>query len=163
MGFEKNISKVFGLKDDEWLKHSNPISVWTRFMVLPILVLAIWSRVWIGWFSLILILLIMIWTFINPKLFKKPKTFNSWSAKCVLGEKILVEKNKSKIPKHHITAKNILTIIQVIGSIFLIYGLYNLHFWSTLMGTVVVYLGKMWFLDRMVWLYEDMKNELSIK
>jgi hypothetical protein len=156
---ENNISKVFGLKDDKWLNHANPISVWTRFIVLPFLILAIWSRVWIGWFSLILIILLIIWIFINPKFFKKPKTFDSWASKCVLGEKILSE-NKIKIPKHHLTAKNILTAIQGIGSIFLIYGLYKLDFWPTLIGVILVYMGKMWFLDRMVWLYEEMKDKL---
>lgn len=25
-------------------------------------------------------------------------------------------------------------------------------------GAALVYLGKMWFVDRMAWLYEDMKN-----
>ena len=30
------------------------------------------------------------------------------------------------------------------------------------MGIVLAYLGKSWFLDRMVWLYEDMKNENEI-
>jgi hypothetical protein len=33
-----------------------------------------------------------------------------------------------------------------------------LHMWATIFGTVVVILGKTWFLDRMVWLCEDMNN-----
>lgn len=157
MELEKNISNVFGLKDDEWLQHANPISVWTRFITLPFLVFVIWSRVWIGWWSVLFIILLIIWILINPKLFKKPKTYDSWASKCVLGEKILSE-NKVKIPKHHIVTKNILTAVQGVGSIFLIYGLYKLDFWPTLVGTILVYMGKMWFLDRMVWLYEEVKK-----
>jgi hypothetical protein len=33
-----------------------------------------------------------------------------------------------------------------------------LAIWPTLLGATVVYLSKLWFIDRMVWLYEDMKN-----
>ncbi|MFC2044021.1 DUF6653 family protein [Chloroflexota bacterium] len=31
------------------MKHVNPWSVWTRYSVLSIIVLAFWSRVCIGW------------------------------------------------------------------------------------------------------------------
>ncbi|MFW5697755.1 MAG: DUF6653 family protein [Fimbriimonadaceae bacterium] len=37
----------------------------------------------------------------------------------------------------------------------------TLQIWPTVLGTVVVYLGKMWFLDRMVWLYEEMSEKNS--
>jgi hypothetical protein len=158
MTLEKRISGIFGLHDDRWLNHANPISVWTRFIILPLLVLSIWSRIWINWFSLIPIIIILIWSFINPRIFNKPRTTDSWSAKCVLGERILANRKNIPIPTNHIIAKNILTAIQSAGVIFLIYGLYELHFWATLVGVIVVYLGKMWFLDRMVWLYEDMKE-----
>jgi hypothetical protein len=28
------------------MRHANPVSVWTRFAVLPLLALAVWSREW---------------------------------------------------------------------------------------------------------------------
>jgi hypothetical protein len=34
-----------------------------------------------------------------------------------------------------------------------------LQVWPVLLGLTLVILGKMWFLDRMVWIYEDMKNK----
>ncbi len=33
--------------------------------------------------------------------------------------------------------------------------------WGLGVGTVLVYAGKVWFLDRMVWLYEDMKDSTT--
>jgi hypothetical protein len=33
--------------------------------------------------------------------------------------------------------------------------------WGLGVGTVLVYAGKVWFLDRMVWLYEDMKDSTA--
>jgi hypothetical protein len=41
----------------------------------------------------------------------------------------------------------------------LIWGLVDLSIWPTLLGVVLVYLGKLWFIDRMVWIYQDMKDE----
>lgn len=37
-------------------------------------------------------------------------------------------------------------------------GTAALQVWPTLLGAVMVYCGKLWFLDRMVWLYEKMKE-----
>lgn len=45
------------------------------------------------------------------------------------------------------------------GIPLLIHGLYLLEIWPTLLGAVLIYLGKMWFIDRTVWLFEDMKDQ----
>ncbi len=159
MSLEKQIAQVFNLKGDHWLKHANPLSVWTRFATLPFLVLAIWSRVWISWYCLIPIATLIIWLMINPTLFKKPKKINTWASKSVLGERYWSERKKNKVPKRHNTPILILTILQTISGIILIIGLWQLEINLTIMGTIMVYLTKMWFLDRMVWVYEDMQNE----
>ena len=47
------VTKLFGLEGEGWMRHANPVSVWTRFAVLPMGALAVWSREWIGakaWF-----------------------------------------------------------------------------------------------------------------
>jgi len=163
MSLEKNISKIFGIKNDEWLQHANPLSVWTRFVTLPFLSLALWSRVWLGWYSLIPIFLIILWVFINPRAFKKPRSTNNWASKAVLGERVLANKDKVEIPQHHLKAKNILSIVQSLGGIFWLFGIIKLEIWPLVLGVVVIYLGKMWFLDRMVWLFEDMKDHSEYK
>ena len=38
------VTRAFGLSGDAWMRHANPASVWTRFAVLPMLVISIWSR-----------------------------------------------------------------------------------------------------------------------
>ena len=48
MTVERKIASAFRLNDKNWMKHANPWSVWTRYSVLPLIVLAFWSRVWIG-------------------------------------------------------------------------------------------------------------------
>ena len=54
----------------------------------------------------------------------------------------------------------ILTILQSIGGILLIISLWKLEINLTIIGTLTIYLSKMWFLDRMVWIYEDMNKKV---
>lgn len=163
MALEKGIAKVFGLEGDSWERHTNPWSIWTRFATLPFLILAVWSRIWIGWYCLIPIVVLIIWLLINPTLFKKPKSFDNWGAKSVFGERYWSERKKRPVPEHHNTPILILTILQTIGGILLIAGLWKLDIHLTVVGAVLTYMAKMWFLDRMVWIHEDMKHNTSLQ
>lgn len=158
MTLEKRIAKIFKLDGENWMKHTNPWSIWTRFATLPFIILAVWSRVWIGWYSLIPISIVIIWIIINPTLFKKPKSIDNWGSKAVLGERYWSERKTVAVPKHHSTPVLILTILQTVGGIILMIGLWKLEINLTIIGTITAYMAKMWFLDRMVWVFEDMKT-----
>jgi len=158
MTFERKIAKLFKLTDENWMKHTNPWSVWTRYSGLPIIVLAFWSRVWIGWWSLIPIIISLAWMYFNPRLFKKPKSTKNWASEGVLGERVWLNRDKMDVPKHHKTLPNILNGISAVGMILLIWATVVLSIWPAIFGVSLVYLGKSWYLDRMVWLYEDMKH-----
>lgn len=158
MTLEKKIAKTFNLGGDNWMKHANPWSVWTRFSTLPFLILAIWSRIWFGWYSIIPISILVFWLIINPTLFKRPNNFDNWASKAVFGEKYWSERKQKPVPKKHEIPIMILTILQTIGGLVLVIGLWKLDLSFTINGTIIIYLSKMWFLDRMVWIYEDMNR-----
>lgn len=162
MGAIKSLESFFGLNDEAWQRHANPWSVWTRMIVLPLFALSVWSRVWIGWYSLLLVGLIIVWTFINPRFFRKPRTTKTWASKAVMGERVWLNHDKIPLLRHHSKAIVILNSITALGLPFLIWGLYVMHFWMVMMGLVIVLFGKMWFLDRMVWVFEDMKSSSKI-
>ncbi|OIQ17200.1 MAG: hypothetical protein BM556_13385 [Bacteriovorax sp. MedPE-SWde] len=153
----KSIQKVFGMTDEVWDKHSNPWSVWTRFASLPFLILAFWSAHHIGIYSLIPILILVAWLWINPRLFSRPNTQESWASKAVLGEKIWINDRDSRIINKHSTVVRFSTAISFIGFLFLIRSVYAQDVTMCLLSTIILYTGKMWFLDRMVWVYEDKK------
>ncbi|HEU4910034.1 MAG TPA: DUF6653 family protein, partial [Propionibacteriaceae bacterium] len=90
--------RLFGLKGEGWLRHANPISVWTRFAVLPMLALSIWSRTWIGLWSLVPIALSLVFMIINPVLFPKPRSTKNWASKGVFGERIWADRTKVELP-----------------------------------------------------------------
>ncbi|AIY89355.1 Cytochrome c biogenesis factor [Geoglobus acetivorans] len=159
MSMERAIAKRFGLESPEdWMRHANPRSVITRFTTLPLLVLAVWSRVWLGWYSLIFVGVVVAWSMINPTLFAKQTKIDSWWSKCVAGEYFWANRDKFPVADYHYGVIRVLTFLQAAGGVFLIVGMYLLDVWMTIAGVVWVYLSKMWFLDRMVWIYEEMKD-----
>ncbi len=162
MTLEKNIASVFKMDDQTWSRHANPWSVWTRFIILPFLILALWSRVWLGWWCIIPTAIVLLWTWFNPRLFPQPNTTNNWASKAVLGERVWLNRNEISIPESHQNLPNILNLISASGLPFLVWGIVHLEIYPTLLGAILVYAGKLWFLDRMVWLYEEMKDTNSI-
>lgn len=159
MDYGKQLEKLMGMSDETWKRHANPWSVWTRFVILPFLALAIWSRIWFGWWCLVPIAILLFWTVINPRFFGKPETTDHWASKATFGERVWLNKAAINIPGHHIRAANILNMITALGLVPLIYGLLNYDLLAVLLGLCMVILGKLWFLDRMVWLFEEMKGK----
>lgn len=155
MNANQLLLRLFLPNKDSWLRHANPWSIWSRFATLPFIVFAIWSRVWIGWYCLIPLLLLIVWVVVNPTLFKPPENFDSWGSKAVLGERAYMRRSDVAIPKHHNQPIRILNILQTLSGLVLAIGLWDLNLYLTIHGLTSVYLTKMWFLDRMVWLYAD--------
>lgn len=159
MDFFKATEKLMTMDEEAWSCHANPWSVWSRFSCLPLLVFAIWSRVWLGWGALIPLALVIFWTWYNPRAFGPPSSTNNWASKGTFGERVFLNRKNIPIPTHHQHAAHVLAFLSLPGLIILIYGLSVLQIWATLCGTVMTILPKIWFVDRMVWLYEDMKEK----
>jgi hypothetical protein len=159
MTLERKIAQLFNLNDENWMRHANPVSVWTRYSVLPVIVLAFWSRAWIGWWCLIPGLASLLWMCFNPIVFKKPRSTKNWASKAVLGERVFLNRDKVPIPdKHRIPLHGLLNGLSFIGLVLAIWSTVYYSVWGAILGVALAYLGKSWFLDRMVWLYEDMKE-----
>lgn len=160
MTLERKIAQLFKLTDENWMKHANPISVWSRYSVLPFILFSFWSRIWIGWWCLVPVFLSLVWLFFNPILFNKPKSTRNWASKAVLGERVYLNRDKIAIPKHHVTPLiNLLNIISFIGLVLAIWSVVYYSIWGAVFGITLTYIGKSWFLDRMVLLYDDMKDD----
>lgn len=159
MAYERAMAQAFGMDERTWARHANPWSVWTRNTALPLLVLAIWSRAWLGWWSIAPVAIAVLWTWLNPRLFPVPPSTDNWASKAVLGERVWLRRGEVPLPPHHRRAPHLLSALAALGLPFLAWGLYHLQIWPTLFGTLLVFAGKLWFLDRMVWIYEDMKDQ----
>jgi hypothetical protein len=123
-----SVTRLFGLEGDNWMRHANPVSVWTRFAILPLLALAVWSREWIGWWSLAAVALALVFMMVNPLLFPPPRSTRHWATRGVFGERIWTDRAKVEL--------DLLAVVS---------------------GVVVTQVAKAWFIDHMVLLFEDMK------
>lgn len=155
MDVYKGAEKVMGMDAEAWARHTNPLSVYSRMTCLPLIALAIWSRVWFGWWALIPLAAALTWTWLNPRLFSAPKSLDNWASKGVLGEQIFLDRANRNIADHHVRMAKILTGVSVVGMVILAWGLWVLHGWAVILGLLVTIVPKLWFVDRMVWILQD--------
>jgi hypothetical protein len=151
------VARAFGLEGELWMRHANPVSVWTRFAVLPLLAVSLWSRAWIGWWCLVPVALSLLWMVVNPRFFSAPRSTKNWASKGVLGERLFTgdpstfpSEFRSKVPQ-------VTTTIQVVGCAVLVYGLVVFDALAVVTGVVLMQVAKLWYIDRMVLLFEAMK------
>ena len=156
MTLERKLAFAMSMDDATWLRHANPWSVWSRASVLPLVTLAIWSRHWLGAWSWAAVVVALAWMWANPRVFDRPKTMSHWASRGVLGERVWLNRDAVPVPERHRVVPHVLNVITAVGTAFVVWGLVTLALWPTLLGSVLIYCGKLWFLDRMVWLYEDM-------
>jgi len=155
----KAAERAFAMDDETWARHANPLSGWTRLPIAPLIVLAIWARVWIGWWCLLPTILLIGWAWINPRTFPPPARADTWMSRAVHGERVLLNAADIPIPTHHAAATRWLTFASVLGLPPLAYGLWVLEVGWVIAGLVHAVGAKLWMLDRMVWLYDDMAKE----
>ena len=150
------LERLMGMDAATWQRHANPLSVYTRYTALPLLAMAIWSRVWLGWWALLPVALAVAWIWLNPRLFGVPASTRSWASRSVLGEQVWLRRRQVPIPPEHARAALLLSIANGAFSLLVVYGLVMLDMAATVAGLALVILVKSWFLDRMVWLFETM-------
>jgi hypothetical protein len=159
MAWEDHIARAFAMDEAAWARHANPWSGWTRVATLPLLVLAAWSRVWIGpWWAATLFAALLLWTWINPRAFPPPAGRDAWMTRGVLGERHWLARDAVPVPAHHRRVPHLLSALAALGVPLLVWGVAMLQVWPTLLGLALAMLGKLWFVDRMVWLQRDMEG-----
>ncbi|WP_245416127.1 DUF6653 family protein [Microvirga sp. 17 mud 1-3] len=152
------IARLFAMDERTWERHASPWSVWTRVASFPLLLLAIWSHAWIGPWAILAVALVAVWLWLNPRLFRPPARTDSWSAMATFGERVWLNRKAVPIPAHHARMANILSVVAALDALPAFAGAVLTDLTAALTGAAVVMLGKLWFCDRMVWLYRDMKE-----
>ncbi len=150
--------KLMSMDEKTWNRHANPWSVYSRFTTLPLISLAFWSREWLEVYYIAAVALSFFWVWLNPRLFSVPQKTNNWASMGTFGERIYLNKKHENIAAHHLRACNTLQLLSVIGMPILVYGLYELDLWIVILGNFWIMTFKAWFVDRMVWLYMDLKD-----
>ncbi len=158
MKIEKAMSRWFQMSDEVWERHANPLSVWTRYPCLPVLALSIWSRVWIGGWAWIPVVLTLLWIWLNPRVFPKPSSIDNWASKSVLGERLWLNQDQAPIVIRHRAIIGVSNSVAAAGAILCVYGLVVFDSYHVTYGIILTLIGKSWFLDRMVWIYQEERS-----
>jgi hypothetical protein len=161
MTIDAKLAKAFGLEGEAWQRHANPWSVYTRIPIPPLLVGAIWTRKWIGWRSLVPVGLVCAWAVINPRAFPPPRSLDRWASRGVLGETYWANRKEVPVPPRHRVAPQVLGAVSALGVPFVARGLVVKNGWMVLFGLAVQEAGKIWFIDRMALLYDDVSPSSS--
>ena len=78
----------------------------------------------------------------------------------MLGERIWAEGDKESMPAQFRSyAPTVAQLYQVLGVAALAYGLIVLNPLVTVLGVLIVQGGKVWYIDRMVLLFDGMKTD----
>jgi hypothetical protein len=126
---------------------------------LPLLTLVLWSRIWLGWWTLVLVALVLLWTWWNPRTFSEPASLDNWMSQGVLGERVWLNRKNIPISKHFERVASILSFVSLFGLLPYIWGLVQLEIWPTILSLTMTMGAKLWFIDRMVWLFADMQDQ----
>lgn len=152
-------TKLMSMDEATWQRHANPWSVWTRVVTgIPVVFFAVWSIKLYGGWSLGIIAISCLWLWLNPRLFPVPKNTNNWGSKATFGERVWLNRSLFPIPAQHQRVALFLLIVTSVGFVVGIVGAYLHLLLPMVCGGIISWFGKMWFCDRMVWLYDEMKD-----
>ncbi len=154
MDFADSVARTFRMDDDTWRRHANPWSVWTRFAAIPAMLLAIWSRTWIGWWSLVPILAVVVWLFVNPWAFPPVDELRGWTAKGIYGERAWL-RDRTIVPADHRAVLRLLVVLGSAGFAMIVWGLLVLDVWPTVFGATLVVVAQLWRIDRFTRLWDE--------
>lgn len=149
------VERVMDMDDEMWARHTNPWCGWSRIAVLPLLAIVIWGRIWWGWWALPLTVVVLLWGWLNPRVFSPPSSTDPWMSRGILGLRLWVERENTPIPEEHARVAGYLSIALGVGVLVMLAGVLALSAGWTIAGLVASVGAVLWFLDRMVWLKAD--------
>jgi hypothetical protein len=125
--------------------------------VLPLPVASTWSRVWLGWWCIVPLLLSVIWLFINPLFFAPPRSTST-------GRPSPFSESGSGSIAHvlppgrfPVPCASACAVVPGLGLVPLVYGFIAFDAVATLTGVSTVEGGKLWYLDRMARLFDEVE------
>jgi hypothetical protein len=133
-----------------WQKYANPLSGWCHFYTYPLLIIAVYFHSW--YLALLAFGLFVLGPFLLPEPSKK----KYWITRAILGEQIFYRR-QFFLQRHLATT---ILALSLLTFAFALLTAYNQHYYLCLSFVVLTILFRMWFLDKMVAIY-DRNQELS--
>ena len=161
MKFTDRVLAAMSPDDRTWARHANPWSVWTRFAAIPLVVLAIWSRAWIGWWALLSVAAVAVWLWANPRVFPAVHTPTAWSSKGIFGEQRWA-RDRTAMPAGFGFAQRCWLVGGLTGAGLLGWGLVSYRIWPTVFGATLIGYGQLWRIDRLAIFYDAEVHDAEV-
>lgn len=146
------------MSDEAWARHANPLSVYSRVIGGTFVFGAFWSPFHLGLWGIVPIGAALSWIWLNPRLFRPPRNTDDWATQAVLGERAFINRGQVSIPRHHVTAALTASGLALLFLLIAVVGFLDRDFWLAFAGWHAATVAKLWFCDRMVWLWRDMRT-----
>jgi hypothetical protein len=141
-----------------WERHASPWSVWTRFPILPAAVVVLFARGALGGWTVGLLAALALWSWLNPRAFPPPRSTAGWASRAVMGERVWLNRAAVPLPPGSGRAVGLALAVTLLGLPPLAWGVWRLAPGPALAGLALTLGGKLWFLDRMVRLFDAMRD-----
>lgn len=129
-----------------WRRHSDPKSGWSRTVVLPALLYAIYHREWK------LAAAAVVFTILNPLLFSPPETDNAWMTRVVLAERWWSDRDRGVIGVEY---PNVLNTVNIPVTLYAIIAAYRQQPRRTALAGAGAMLLKFWYVGELVREYDS--------
>ncbi|RDI45235.1 DUF6653 family protein [Nocardia mexicana] len=146
-------ANTFGLNDENWRKHANPWSVWSRMAAFAVMLAAIYLRDVLGWWTLAVLVGGVAFMFANTRMFRPIDVPSRWDERGIYGERLWTEKAPAAEP--HRRAISAIIGIAGVGLPLIGWGLVSVQIWPTVFGWTLVFISQLWQIDRFVAIYDS--------
>ncbi len=142
---------VARLRDAFWERHSNPRSGWSRVLVLPALLYAVYRRDWR------LAVAAVAFTVVNPVLFSPPADDDAWMTRVVLAERWWTEERGERVLAPSYPA--ILNLLNLPTTAYAFVAAYRGNPVRAALGGLGSILLKFWYVGALVRRYDEARSE----
>ncbi|WP_126662854.1 DUF6653 family protein [Haloterrigena salifodinae] len=134
-----------------WERHSNPKSGWSRTLLLPAILYAIYSRNWRFGAAAVA------FTILNPLLFSPPKTDDAWMTRVVLAERWWTRERQEGVLE--LSYPNALNVLNVPTSGYAVVAAYRKQPIRAAVAGVAAMALKFWYVAELVRRYDARQSE----
>lgn len=136
-----------------WERHSNPKSGWSRVLVLPALLSAVYHRNWR------VAALIIGFAVLNPILFSPPDDDEAWMTHVVLAERWWTSETDRSVLS--VSYPNVLNLINIVTTVYAFVAAYQKRPLRTILAGLASMVLKFWYVGELVRRYENKHTDPS--
>lgn len=136
-----------------WKRHANPKSGWSRVLVIPMLLYAVYHRNWR------LVATAIVFTVVNPLLFSPPEDEQAWMTRVVLAEQWWTDEQGESVLG--LSYPNILNLINVPATGYAFVSAYRRNPIQAVLGGLVSISLKFWYVGVLVRRYDTEQVQQS--